>query len=215
MKTVRSVIFRIILIIAIGAIPFLPAVTSISQQACYYIAAALAIVYIYVGIREVAGRKDPEGDLIARFSYLPSFLISKRIIRIAIFLAIAVLLMLPGTRNRRIQPMVQTVWVGELIFFLAGWRLKKFSILFYTDSMYFIQEKETRIFSEEIKHVEYRYDIVYLVLKNGGTIKIDPDFAEGGEQEALKLATLQWLVSQKAAFTAEAVEKLKSAGFTI
>jgi hypothetical protein len=208
MRNLNFVILKSFLLLLITAVSFLPVVYPIDRISCYFISAGLSVLYFFIGMREVIASDKMERKELQRFRYLPFLLISKRIIRISFFLILASLLVFPEVKLFWLQPLVISMAIGELIFFLTAVKYKVFSIRFYPDHLYMKQEKEMKIFAEEIDHIEYRYDIFYLVLKNRGTVKIDPEFTGPQERSVLVKTFLEWSRSNSIPFTEEAKDKL-------
>ncbi len=208
MGSLRFVIIKLFLLLVIALVPLISKVYPVERTVLYLICTFLAVIYVITGIRELIVSDTLKEKENFRFSYLPFSLISKRIIRIAVYMMVSAVLFFPEVRLTWLEPLVFTMGVGEIFFFIISVKKKIFSIRFYKDYLYIMQNRELKIFAEEISQVDYRYENFYLILKNGETIKIDPEYAGEKNKEALIQVLLQWFGDNAVVLTADAIQKL-------
>jgi hypothetical protein len=208
MKNLVFILAKALLLLAIATAPFLPKFTALQPSTCYYTAGALAIIYLIVGAYEILQNENKlEGELI-RFVYQPFIILTKKLLRICLFMIIAVILIAPETTVYELEPAVGTLVISEILFLLISLKRKKFNIAFFADYIFFSQEKEKKIFAPEILHVEYRYEIFYLVLHNKQTFKINPEYIPAESRKPFHDYFMEWTDKNAVQFTLEAKEKL-------
>jgi hypothetical protein len=205
----RLVLLKTLFLLLAAVLPFLPFIIKVKSVYCFAGAFIFGLLYILAGSREVklsAARSSEAGE---RFNYIPFKLISKKIIRAAFFLMVAAVLIAPEIRLVQLEPAILTIAAGEILFFLTGIRNRFYYISLNEDYIYIKQDRELKIFSNEITHVDYRYEIFYLVLKNRGTIKLNPEFIAKEERKRFTETTVSWIRSNGLVITDDATAKLK------
>jgi hypothetical protein len=204
----KIILLRFSLLLLIITSSVLPNFGRLDYTLSLIITGFIAINYFIVGAYEVKLKNKRITPGYFRVSYLPYIVISKRVIRIFFFLIMAALLSAPETRVAWLIPLPLVIAAGEIIFFCISVAGKFFGVLFYGDQLFFLQDRERRIFASEVKHVEYRYENFYLVLHSGGTFMINPEFIPVEQRLPFRHEFLKWTRSNSILFTDEAIQKM-------
>lgn len=199
--------FTVLIFILIVA--FLPRFGVIGFSNSVYIECIIGLLYFITGWLEVIKKKNRVKEDYFRVNYLPFMIISKRIIRVFLFLVMAALMISPEVEVYMLVPVLLIMAVGDVIFFIESIFKNCFSILFYDDYLFFMLDRELKVFPKEIRYVEYRYENFYLVLFNRDTIKINPEWMKEVERDNFHLNFLSWAGKNKILFTDEAKITLK------
>ncbi|MBC7862046.1 MAG: hypothetical protein IAF38_03675 [Bacteroidia bacterium] len=208
MNLLSLTLIKFSVLLAIVAVSILPDFNVIDFKIALSISAAISVLYFFVGYKLVLLKSSRLSGDYYRVNYLPYIVISKRIIFIFLFLIIAALLLAPETRVVWLVPSMIILSLGEIIFFAVSVSKKCFSVLFYPDHLFFLMDKEKKIFGKEVKHIEYRYENFYLVLFNNSTFMINPDFIPAKEKAAFRTQFLSWAHKNAIPFTEEATQKM-------
>ncbi|MFN5459546.1 MAG: hypothetical protein ACK5AY_06530 [Bacteroidota bacterium] len=176
---------KIIFLLIAGAIPFFDNKLDINKKLIITISLISGIFYIVTSIIEAKNKSVKFKNSInnfVRFQFITFFFYIRHLVKISALFILIFFFLAPESYNYKIQAFLITFVLGEIIILFYNLNLDYYGIYFIDNYFYMVNDKEIKIFSDEIKQYFIRYEIYYVVLKNGKTIKINPDYCKASQR---------------------------------
>jgi len=168
----------------------------------------LGIAYVSFSIIEFVRQLEKTNLPNDRFFYLPLSFLSNKFIKLGAFTIACVILFLSKSNLVFLAGLLLIVILADVLVFLLRINKKVYYISLFANYILFSLEDEKKVFAAHVEHIEYRYEIFYLKLKNRKVYPIQVSRIEKPEQSAFIEKFVLWVVCNKLHFTDEAREKL-------
>lgn len=178
------------------------------RKSLFIIQLILGAIYILLSVVEFTQQIKKAEMPNERFSYLPFSFLSGKFIKIGAFTIAAVILLLSGSSLVFLGGILLIVLIADVLAFLFRVSKRAYFVSLFNDHIIFTLDHDKKVFSEDVKEVEYRYGIFFLQLNNGKTFSIDVSRIEKSLKESFTEKFVLWIVINKLHFTEEARIKL-------
>lgn len=168
----------------------------------------LGLAYIFLSCYEFLNTQYKASLPVQRYAYFSSSYVMLRVLKMAVFTGVAVVLFFSGNRIKYLYPVCVIVVLTEALVMILKYRRELCFVSIYANYLMFAQDKITRLFASAIEVVEFRHDIFYFVKKDGKAINLKLEHI--AEKERFVSALNEWLQRNKINIGEESVEKLKS-----
>ena len=181
-------------LLGLGILPF----TKIDPVFFNVVLGSLFLVYLlanYIEVKKKVITSKTSFNQTRFFNYYSFYLFISRLVKVGVVAVFIFLFLAPETRNFKIQPFLIAFLLGELTTGIFEVYLNYYGFYFMKDYFYYVHSKEEKIFSTEIDHYVWKYDVFYLVLKNSKTIKINPEYSKKSDRVEFVKELKHWLNS--------------------
>lgn len=165
------------------------------------------VIYVFLSCYEFLNASFKASLPVQRYPYFTNGFFMFRVLKIALFAGLAVLLYTSGSRVKYIYPICLIIAATEgIITWLRHTRGLCF-VNIYANYLLIVQQKFTRIFASEISLVEFRHDIFFFVKKNKKSVQIH--LSQIQNREGFVLALNEWLNRNQVFVSTESRIKLE------
>ena len=131
------------------------------------------VAYVFLSCYEFLNASFRVSLPVQRFPYFTNKFLMFRVLKVAIFLSLALLLYTSGSRVKYIYPICLIIAATEGIISYLKYRRSLCFVNIYANYLLIVQNKFSRIFASEIALIEFRHDIFFFVKKNKKTLQIN------------------------------------------
>jgi len=131
------------------------------------------VAYVFLSCYEFLNASFRASLPVQRFPYFTNKFLMFRVLKVAIFLSLALLLYTSGSRVKYIYPICLIIAATEGIISYLKYRRSLCFVNIYANYLLIVQNKFSRIFASEIALIEFRHDIFFFVKKNKKTLQIN------------------------------------------
>jgi hypothetical protein len=143
---------------------------------------------------------------INRFPYFSNSYIMFRTLKTTVFFLISVLLFLTTNAVKNLYPICLTLAFAELIVNYLKYKKHLCYVYLSTNFLILAENKQTKLFANEISLIEYRHEILYFVKKDGKSIQIK---LEHINQKTMFLTKIyDWVLKNNISVGKESNEKM-------
>lgn len=130
------------------------------------------VVYVFLSCYEFLNASFKASLPVQRFPYFTNSYVMFRVMKITLFLALALLLYTSGNKVKYIYPICLIIASTEGVITYLKYTRSLCFVNIYANYLLIVQNRFTRVFASEITLVEYRHDIFFFVKKNRKTLQI-------------------------------------------
>jgi hypothetical protein len=145
---------------------------------------------------------------IQRFKYFTNSYLMFKILKIALFLGFALLLLAAGNRVKFLSPLCLLIAASEIIILVLKLRNALCFVNIYANYLLIAQDKITKIFASEILIVEFRHNIFYFVKSNKKTLTIKLEHIANKENFVNQLTL--WIKRNKIMLGSESDQEIQN-----
>lgn len=131
------------------------------------------VAYVFLSCYEFLNASFRASLPVQRFPYFTNKFLMFRVLKVAIFLSLALLLYTSGSRVKYIYPICLIIAATEGIISYLKYSRSLCFVNIYANYLLIVQNKFSRIFASEIALIEFRHDIFFFVKKNKKTLQIN------------------------------------------
>lgn len=145
---------------------------------------------------------------VQRFGYFTNSYFMFKILKIAVFIAFAVLLLSSNNRVKYLYPICIIIASTETIILILKYQKSYCFVNIYANYLLIAQDKLTKIFASDLLLIEFRHNIFYFVKKNNKsfTIKIE----HIAQKELFVVSLLDWIKRNNVLVSQESIVKIQA-----
>jgi hypothetical protein len=168
----------------------------------------LAIAYTVLYAIELKDNSFITESPIERYFYITYGFVAIKAIKLFALLGLSIFFLINGKGLSVLGFAILLIFVTDVIAFSYKLYKKSFCIALFANYVYMQLDFNKKIFVNQIKEIEFRYDIFYLVLKDKKVEIIELEKLQSNQREAFKTKFVEWIIRNKINCTEEAIVKL-------
>lgn len=207
MKTVLISILKnalLLLVVIVSVVSFLNGYLTWKDLLALQLAVGFA--YVFLSCYEYLNASYKANLPIKRFAYFPYSFFMFKIIKASFFASFALMLISSGTKVKYLYPICFVIAATEIIVMLLRYQKRLCFVSIYANYLLFSKHILFKVFASEIKLIEFRHSIFYLVKKNNKTEDIRVENIENKEE--FTKAMMDWISKNNLALSKEGEQNL-------
>jgi hypothetical protein len=168
----------------------------------------LTLIYVVLYAIELKFENSISELPVEKYYYLSYGFITRKSIRLLGFLGLSIFFMLTGKGLGLLGFALLIIFVTDSVAFIYKTVKQSYCIAFFANYLFWQQDYSQKIFASQIKEMEFRYDIFYLILNDKKILTIELDKIKASHREAFKSKMIDWIIRNKIECSIEAKEKL-------
>ncbi|MBS1653034.1 MAG: hypothetical protein JSU07_13595 [Bacteroidetes bacterium] len=164
------------------------------------------LIYVFLSCYEILNSSFKASLPVTRFAYLTSSFLMFRTIKIGAFLIFGIMLISTETKVEFLMPICFIISLTEAIVTFIRYKKSLCFINIYANYILIAEDGMKKIFASEIKTVEFRHNVFYLITNKSKTLTVATEYVSN--KNSFLLAMQNWLTRNKLDMGDESKEHL-------
>lgn len=166
----------------------------------------VGFVYVFLSCYEYVNASYQAQMPVERYAYFPYRFFAFGVFKIGAYLLFAFMLWSAGSRIQYLYPICIIVAVTEGLVMYLRYRKRLCFVSIYANYLYVSQTRLFKLFANDVKHIEFRHNILFFLKKDNSTFVVKLDEVEQADKFLSSIN--DWIKRNGVALTEEAKAKL-------
>lgn len=167
----------------------------------------LGFIYVFLSCYEYLNASYKANLPVTRYAYFPYSFFMYKILKASFFASFALMLLTSGTRVKYLYPICFIIAATELIVMVLRYQKRLCFVSVYANYLLFSKHILFKIFASEIKSIEFRHGIFYIIKKDNRSEDIRVVNIENKEEFTNSM--VNWIEKNAVTMSNESQESLK------